>query len=274
MSKARKTRLPSPPESETAAGKVTVAYLTPREMSAAFHDSLLNLWHHDLNHNGRLFNGGGRIHLFAGANLSSKRNQAVQQFLDETNAEWLWFIDADMTFEPDTLDRLLARGEEGIGVVGGLCFGHTDDLVWPTLYQLMPDPGGSDRKVMARATDYPDGELVKVDATGAACLLLHRNVLTAMRAAAEEGREGFHPAFPWFQETALHGTPCGEDITFCLRAGYLGFPIVVDTGIHIGHEKTRYLTHDMFRAQQREGATDGTGNLGAGEDAPADHAGQ
>ena len=49
----------------------------------------------------------------------------------------------------------------------------------------------------------------------------------------------------------------GEDIAFCLRAGAAGFPIHVNTGVHIGHAKTQILTLDMYdrqREQRKAGA--------------------
>ena len=39
--------------------------------------------------------------------LATGRNQVVKAFLGQTPAEWLLFIDADMGFEPDLIERLL-----------------------------------------------------------------------------------------------------------------------------------------------------------------------
>ncbi len=86
--------------------------------------------------------------------------------------------------------------------------------------------------------------MVQCAGTGAAFILIHRRVLEAMR------DRGFNAAFPWFQETELAGKPAGEDLTFCIRAGILGFPIFVDTSIHIGHHKSTVLDHETFQAQR------------------------
>lgn len=270
-------RLPAPPPappSTDGAGKVVVAYISPTQVSAAFHESFVNLLMYDLNNSQRILNGGGRIHAYSGANISNGRNDLVRKFLEQSTAEWLLMLDADMTFPPDVVDQLLVNASaDRAPIVGGLCFGHEGDHLFPTLYGLrLADEEDPSKGVhMLRAGDYPSNSMFAVDATGAACLLIHRKVLIAMR------ERQFNKSFPWFQEVELNDKPCGEDITFCLRAGKLGFPIYVDTSVEIGHEKTWHLTAEKFRAQQaRDGVPridDLPGDTGGSEDAPADHAG-
>jgi len=79
----------------------------------------------------------------------------------------------------------------------------------------------------------PENQLVPVSATGTGFLLIHRSVLEKIR------ETGNNVSAPWFQEMAV-GEPMalmGEDMTFCLRAGALGFPTYVHTGIQVGHMK-------------------------------------
>lgn len=59
----------------------------------------------------------------------------------------------------------------------------------------------------------------------------------------------FNPAFPFFQEVQMGSRPVGEDITFCIRAGQLGFPVHVDTRVKIGHHKSQLLTEDAYLNQ-------------------------
>jgi len=75
---------------------------------------------------------------------------------------------------------------------------------------------------------------VKVSATGAACLLMHRDALELVRKTSND------PAAPWFRETSV-GAPLalmGEDMTFCLRCQAAGIPVHVHTGVRAGHMKT------------------------------------
>lgn len=225
------------------AGRVVIGYCHPTEVSAFFHESVLGLVMYDLNHNQRVVNGGGRIERYSSANITNSRNGIVRSFLDDTPAEWLFMVDADMKFDPDLVDRLVdAAQTHQAPIVGGLCFGVADGALFPTLYQLVQDEGDA-HPHMVRYNDFPVDEMFQVTATGAACLLIHRSVLVAMR-------EKYPEPYPWFQEMVLGDGPMGEDVTFCLRAGVLGFPVFVHTGIHVGHAKVHVLTHDMYRLQR------------------------
>jgi hypothetical protein len=83
---------------------------------------------------------------------------------------------------------------------------------------------------MERTDGWPVDEVVQVDATGAACLIVHRTVFEKIAADYQE-------PWIWFQETKMGGKDVGEDITFCLRARGAGFPVHVDTKIQFGHMK-------------------------------------
>lgn len=227
-----------------SADKVVVGYVHPVEVSAYFHESLIDLMMWDLAHDQRIVNGGGRIGRYSSANISAERNTIVRMFLEQSTAQWLWMVDADMHFAPDTLDRLLVEAhEKRAPIVGGLCFGIDDGVLFPTLYGLVDDPERGIGTV--RYKDFPDNAMFQVAATGAACLLMHRSALEAIR------DKGFNRTFPWFQETELNGNPCGEDFTLCLRAGQLGIPVYVNTGVEIGHHKSMVLTRQMFDEQRR-----------------------
>lgn len=222
--------------------KVVVACIHPSQVSAWFHHSMIDLFLYDGSMSQRI---SGKVFEHCGANLSAGRNRLVTAFLDKHDAEWLWMVDADMVFPPNTLDALLEHAHETeVPILGGLCFGVNEGRLFPTMYAVVDNGDGS--TACARYNDYPTDSLFQVAATGAACLLIHRSVLVAMR------DHGFNPAFPWFQETQWGDKPCGEDITFCLRAGQLGYPVYVNTAVPIGHHKDQLLTEDLFRSQRVE----------------------
>ena len=241
--------------------RVVIGYCHPTEVSAFFHESLLGLVMYDINHNQRVVNGGGRIERYSSANITNSRNGIVRSFLDDTTASFLLFLDTDMKFEPDLVDRLVdAAIDHGAPIVGGLCFGVDDGNLFATLYQMVQEEGDK-YPHMVRYNDWPADEMFEVTATGAACLLIHRTVLEAMR-------EKYPDPYPWFQETVLGDGPMGEDVTFCIRARLLDFPVFVHTGIEVGHAKTQILTLDMYRKQRALEAMHGTRDHGAGEGSP------
>ena len=215
---------------------VLVAYCHPGTVSGPFHESLLNTV---TSHPELIV---GHIGITSGPRIASARNKMVEAFLThDREPEWLWMLDTDMVFPADTLPRLLDVADTLHPIVGGLCFGGRTDDIFPTLYRLV-DPAENEGRPIETIYNFPDDALVKVDATGAACLLIHRRVL-----------ENIYRSFPgphhWFSESVYNGMEFGEDWTFCLRAQQMGHPIHVHTGIPIGHVKPRIIGINDFRAQ-------------------------
>lgn len=223
-----------------ATDRVVLAYIHPGQTSSYFTQSLTNLLMFDQATGRHVV---GCLNEWSSANVSAARNSLTGRFLDEYDAEWLLWIDADMAFEHTALDELLVSADPATApIVGGLCFGATFGALFPTIYQFVTNDDDQIRTV--RVNDYEDNTLIQCAATGAAFVLIHRTVLEAIR------DRKFNTAFPWFQETELGGQPAGEDLTFCIRAGILGLPIHVDTGVKIGHHKSTVLDHDTFQAQK------------------------
>lgn len=231
-------------------GKVVVAYCHPGQVTGEFHESLVNLLVYDMAHEKRIVGGGGRLGFRSSANISSARNAMCEKMLAESDAEWLWMVDTDMVFDPDTLDRLLAEADaDKAPIVGGLCFGQEEQLLFPTMYDLTGE--SEDTLQFIRYQQWPENTMFQVFATGAACLLIHRRVLEVVRDYEHpDGRVGFSPVFPWFQEREFNGGPMGEDVTFCFRAGMAGLPVHVHTGVTLGHVKSMQLTAEKYVAQR------------------------
>lgn len=262
-----------------ARDKVVVGYVHPQEVGANFHDSMMNMQAYDISRGHlRMFQGpkddhcGGRIGRYSSANISNARNWVVATFLEKSSAEWLLFIDCDMSFEQTLLEDILTNASiSKAPVVGGLCFGIDEGVLFPTLYgvaQGWEDDAGIHT---IRYDEYPPNSMFQVAATGGACLLIHRTVLEKVR---DVQKANGNTAYPWFQETTFNGYPCGEDVTFCHRVNAAGFPVYVDTGVKLGHAKTAILTEDMY-LDQRSALTSpalGSSQPGAGADPPQEEA--
>jgi hypothetical protein len=171
----------------------------------------------------------------SGPNISRGRNMVVTGFLEDHDAPWLFMADTDMRLPPDAVDRLVQTGDpQDRPVVGGLCFTENPGgPPLPTLYELVEDADG--QPAFARHESWPDDGLVQVTATGAACLLVHRDALEHV------GKASGCPAAPWFRESVLGASLIGEDLTFCLRCGAAGIPVHVHTGVRAGHVKTHMI---------------------------------
>lgn len=202
---------------------VAVAYAHPGTVRAEFADSLFGLL--------ARYRVQSRICLGSGPRIATTRNKLVRHFLDDTSAEWLWMVDSDMTFAPDILTKLLSTNRK---VVGGLCFARNNDgTVYPTLYRR------GDSGFLYRMDSYRKDRLIEVEGTGAACLLIHREVLEKIGAN--------HPEpYRWFEDTHDRGREIGEDVEFCLRAKAAGYPVAVHTGIKLGHVKSFVVTEEHY----------------------------
>jgi hypothetical protein len=233
-------------------GTVLVAYLHPNVVSHSFSDSLMRLVAYDLAHEARVVRSGGPVMFRCGpGGLVEARNDVVRHFLDATECEWLWMVDSDMGFAPDTVDRLLAAADPvDRPVVGGLCFGMRETgsdgmqgwatAPFPTLYDWARKPDGEFGFHVRR--DYPVNALVQVAGTGAACLLIHRSILEKVR--AEHGDA-------WFERTRYSsGKPVAEDLSFCFRVNAAGATVFVHTGVRTTHHKAVWLSEaDYWRSR-------------------------
>lgn len=210
---------------------------------------------YDAANDARIVSTGGPFMISCDAGgLPEARNQAVQRFLDETDHEWLWFIDTDMGFLPDTVDRLVAAADPAERpVVGGLCFGLRE-VVYdgyggrrcmpvPTLY--VPTRTKDGVVGFTNRWTYPDNTVLQVGATGAACLLIHRGAVEKMR--AEHGDR-------WFDRVRYSdGQAISEDLSFCARLMQQGTKCFVHTGVKTTHHKQFWVSEQDYTPPRVEG---------------------
>jgi hypothetical protein len=171
--------------------------------------------------------------------------------------DWLFFMDDDQTFPPETLLRLLSWD---LPIVSGLYFKSPGKPV-PHLYGYDHEeerkyPEGHEQadhfymagvnEVAAYLTRFGDqikngaatallpatrADLIECDGVGGGCLLIHRRVFEAMEK-------------PYFQ--CNPGTFIGEDFYFCRKAQAAGFKIFVDPGIICGHRQKDLIGYRHF----------------------------
>lgn len=222
---------------------VALGYMDPGKWSAVFGMSLCDLYLYD-----RIVGGNSHIdteyRVQAGAGgLADGRNHIAEQFMD-SDSEWLFMIDSDMGFASDTVERLLSSAHpEHRPVLGGLCFQLYDKDqrasfngkrygIMPTLYESM---GEGYRHI----PDYKRDSVMRVDATGGACLLIHRGALSAI-------------ADNWFTELPGYS----EDLSFMQRCDAQGIPVHVDTSVKTTHDKGALFLDEELYDQSRPWARD------------------
>ena len=166
------------------------------------------------------------------------RNVVVKTFLETTNANWLLMIDSDERLSLDTWHKLIdSAHDKDRPIVSGLVFAAFFDgedalRPVPTIYLMDSEKG------LQPIDDYPENQLIEVDAVGTGCILIHRSVLLEMQkqATPNQGKN-----WAWFVEGAIDGTYFGEDLLFSKRLKSMGYKIFAHTGAILPHHKQFWL---------------------------------
>ena len=150
------------------------------------------------------------------------RNEVVREFLDKSEAEYLFFMDADMTFPPDVVGRLLAH----------------DKPVISARYHMRRAPYHAVAYVKHRTLDGPlryapvhfGQGVFEIERGGAGALLIRRAVVERIRARIGDN---------WFRyqrgPEAPHDMTVSEDFWFFQQAREAGFPCWLDWDCECEH---------------------------------------
>jgi hypothetical protein len=166
------------------------------------------------------------------------RNEAVKVAL-ASGASHLLFLDADMTWPSDVLERMLAHHDKGI--VSGLYFLKAWPH-WPVAF------GERAVNLTHGEVDYVYDETLVLDSdlrrewlVGMGCTLIPMALCEAMPE-------------PWFEyRQNRHGVwTITEDVAFCEKASAYGCPIWLDPRVKCGHIGGEPVTEAFFMRGQVE----------------------
>lgn len=231
---------------------VVLAYVYGYNVTHSWHRSVVELIGWDMVNGGGKVMQGGFVAMHCGTGgLVEARNKAVRTFLDERKADWLFWVDTDMGFAPDTLDRLMEVADPvKRPIVGALCFSQRE--VEPDGlggFIVAPAPTVFDWTHVGEQMgfsvrwDYPRDTVTQVAGTGSACILIHRS-------AFEKVAEKFGPV--WYDRVpnTTTGQIFSEDLSFCMRANAAGVPIFVHTGVKTNHQKLVWVDERTYWQQR------------------------
>lgn len=247
-----------PPAVSTAS--VIPAFLDNHQWSACFGLSWADMMLYDQAGPGHIIRPGGMYlrEVCGTMGVAAGRSEVVRKFL-ATGADWLFMVDTDMGFAPDTVSRLVASAtEHDSPVLGGLAFALKRDTeltaapfhgqrfrIVPTLYSFHVVAETGERGFRSIGNYQRDAHQ-QVAGTGAACLLMHRDILTAL------GPDPFAPAT--IKGGGGNGTDrtFSEDLSFCVRVAAAGASVAVDTAIKTTHHKGGIFLDETAYAMQQE----------------------
>lgn len=234
---------------------VVVANVHDRTVTYSFYHSMMELMHNDAHNHQRVWRAGYIDMSYSTDGLAESRNTAVVKFLEEKRADWLLWIDTDMGFPPDLLERLMADADSvERPIVGALAFtwrhqtadqmGGWRCLATPTLFDWGHGDDGEMGFIVR--TDYHLNAVQQVAGTGMACVLIHKSVFEAII-------EKYKPLGQMWYDRVPNpgmGKVISEDLSFCMRANTVGKTVWVDTSIKTTHMKTLWVGEDDYFNQR------------------------
>lgn len=146
-----------------------------------------------------------------GLNIAEARNQALR----EAKGDWIWFLDDDQYWPPDTLVKLLERN---VDIVQPLILMRQ----YPFSPVHMGPPTEDGSKYWRYALVPGESGLKECHAVGTGGMLIRRAVWETIPE-------------PWFEIGQLNPEVLSEDIIFCKKAKDRGFKIYCDLDHPMGH---------------------------------------
>lgn len=176
-----------------------------------------------------------RIHTNSGHNIDCLRNSLTDIALHNEDCSHIFFIDADVVLPPYALIRMLRRN---VDVVTGIYTMKVPPYV-PLAIQRPERPDGSRLyNYYINLNNNLMNKFFRIDAMGAGCMLIKREVLVEMGP-------------PWFKFVHReHGmSSIGEDIFFFDRIKKHGFELWLDTTIQCDHINGNVAYPQVFYSQ-------------------------
>lgn len=161
------------------------------------------------------------------------RNKIAEQAIEGDYDRCLW-LDSDMIFPADMMEKMSAHLDNGLEIVTGLYFTRKNPII-PTIYKDCGYYENSDHKFVPSARsflNYPKDSLVEIEGMGFGCVMHTVDMLREIK--AKYGMP-FTPVMGF-----------GEDLSFCGRVIDSGRKIYADTSIKCGHIAQSIVTEETY----------------------------
>lgn len=172
--------------------------------------------------------------MIKGSLIYNARNDLAKQAI-KGGYDYILWLDSDMQFQPDTLERLLTDAKEhDLSIVSGVYYRRVPPFRPVIFKDINPDTGKWEDLL-----DVPEG-LFKCAGVGFGCVLTDTQVFFDVKDA--------HTA-SWF--TPKWGL--GEDLAFCKRAIAAGHDVWVDPAVKCGHVGHIIVNEEYYKAYREAG---------------------
>lgn len=165
-----------------------------------------------------------------GSLIYTSRNDLATRAM-KMDADFVFWLDSDMIFSPNTLARLMKRMEHA-DIVSGLYFRRVMPYTPVIFDELTIDDKG------CHWTDYTEkpipSDLFEVGGCGFGCVLMRTDALFDVQAR--------------FGNMFAPIGNVGEDLSYCWRARECGYKIFCDPTIPLGHVGHTVITQGFFES--------------------------
>lgn len=147
----------------------------------------------------------------------------IGKYAAEKGFDRIFFLDADMEFEPDTMTRLSQQMDKGLDFVTGFYVSRKTPIR-PVIFkeiEYKEVSEGAFIPVALRYDDYPDNELFEIAGAGMGCCMI---TVDLVKKVQQKHGVPFSPMIGF-----------GEDLSFCKRAKELDAHLYCDSSIKLGH---------------------------------------
>lgn len=159
---------------------------------------------------------GSQIVFVANSLVYDARDQLCQIAINN-NMDYLLFIDSDMIFPKDSLDKLIARDKD---IVSGVYYARKGNHE-PVVYKGIKKSPFRKPQIERFTKDELSKDFFEIGACGMGLCLIKIDVIKKIWSKKQEP---FRPL-----------KHIGEDLSFCVRAKKSGFKIYADSTIELGH---------------------------------------
>jgi GT2 family glycosyltransferase len=177
------------------------------------------------------------LHVVQSSLIYDARNDIALRAVNEGYDRILW-LDSDVTFPADLLERMSARMDEGYEFVSGLYFTRKEPIK-PVIFRRveLTEKDGKKVPVTDNFTDYPRNDIFRIAACGFGCVMMTTDVVKRI---IEKHGAPFSPMAGF-----------GEDLSFCIRANAVDTEMYCDSSIKLGHIGQSIITESVYEKTQK-----------------------
>lgn len=205
--------------------KICLAYPSPDYVHVGFVSCLLNMFHYCMVNKIHVAVGG-----MQGSRITVNRN-ALVELAKASKATHILFIDADMVFQPDMLEKLLAYDKDIVCATACKRDGSGKALGSFVINE-------ADKVLDEKGSFIRTGGLIEAKQIGCPFMLIKMEVFDKLKK-------------PYFAEPPLGDFPEGEDLYFCRLVREAGYKIWcdIDMSKQLGHIGTKVFYIDKVETE-------------------------